>query len=149
MKAIAVSPKDLAEDLLELWSHTMRTQSENHVIALFEELDLTITHVKTLGVLDSCASELSVKELAERLGLSLPAASRTAEALLKRGWVQRREDKLDRRIKRLELTQEGRAVVRRIHSARLEGLEAFVANLPDSHRDRLCAALRPLLEDLR
>ena len=58
--------------------------------AIFEELDLTLTQVKALTALS--ADELTVKDLAERLGLSLPGASRAVDALVERGLLGRRED---------------------------------------------------------
>ena len=73
-----------------------------------------MTQMKTLGMLDDCVEEVSVKELSERLGLSLPATSRTVDGLLRRGLLSRREDTEDRRIKRVRLTDDGRDVVDRI-----------------------------------
>ena len=85
-----VSPKELAGELLELWHHLMRGSSQ-HLYALIGELDISITQMKTLHALDDCADEVSVKELADRLGLSLPGASRMVDGLLRRGWLERRE----------------------------------------------------------
>jgi DNA-binding MarR family transcriptional regulator len=140
VKAIVVSPKELAGELLDLWSHLMRGSSQQ-MFAILGELELTMTQTKTLGMLDSCVEEVSVKELSERLGLSLPATSRTVDGLLRRGLLSRHEDTQDRRIKRVRLTDEGRAVVHRIVTARMEGLEAYAATLSDDQRAALLAAL--------
>ncbi len=43
--------------------------------AIFAELDLTLTQVKAMCALSG--EELTVKELAAQLGLSLPGASRS------------------------------------------------------------------------
>ena len=115
--------------------------SSGALFALLEELDLTITQIKTLDVLSGCADELSVKEVSERLGMSLPSASRTVEALLRRGWLERREDQLDRRVKRIRLTAQGREVASRVNGVRLEGLERFAGSLGPGQRTRLSAAL--------
>ena len=77
--------------------------------------------------------------------LSLPAASRTVDDLVRRGMVQRHEDTEDRRMKRIQLTDEGRAVIRRVNAARLVGLEQFTENLNDDERRLLAAALSELL----
>jgi DNA-binding MarR family transcriptional regulator len=143
VKATVVSPKDLAAELLDLWSHLMRGSSQQ-MFAILGELDLTMTQMKTLGMLDDCIEEVSVKELSERLGLSLPATSRTVDGLLRRGLLSRHEDAVDRRIKRVRLTDEGRAVVRQIVTARLQGLEAYAATLSDDQRAALMAALAHL-----
>jgi DNA-binding MarR family transcriptional regulator len=138
-----VSPNELAAELLELWSHLMRGSTQQ-MFAILGELDLTLTQMKTLGMLDSCVEEVSVKELSERLGLSLPATSRTVDGLLRRGFHSRHEDLEDRRIKRVRLTDDGRDIVQRLATARLQGLEAYSASLSDEQRAVLMAALRDL-----
>jgi DNA-binding MarR family transcriptional regulator len=143
VKATVVSPKDLAGELLDLWSHLMRGSSQQ-MFAVLGELDLTMTQMKTLSMLDDCIEEVSVKELSERLVLSLPATSRTVDGLLRRGLLSRHEDLEDRRIKRVRLTDEGRRVVHRIVTARLQGLEAFATTLSDDQRATLMAALSDL-----
>src|SRR4051794_8037402 len=118
--------------------------SSQQMFAVLGELDLTMTQMKTLSMLDDCVEEVSVKELSERLVLSLPATSRTVDGLLRRGLLSRHEDTEDRRIKRVRLTDEGRDVVHRIVTARLQGLEAFAASLSDEQRAGLMAALSDL-----
>jgi DNA-binding MarR family transcriptional regulator len=138
-----VSPKDLAGELLRLWSHLMRGSSQQMFVVL-GELELSMTQMKTLSMLDDCLQEVSVKELSDLLGLSLPATSRTVDGLLRRGLLSRHEDAEDRRIKRVRLTGEGRAVVQRIVTARLQGLEAYASTLSDDQRDQLMAVLLDL-----
>jgi DNA-binding MarR family transcriptional regulator len=138
-----VSPKDLAGELLRLWSHLMRGSSQQMFVVL-GELELSMTQMKTLSMLDDCLQEVSVKELSDLLGLSLPATSRTVDGLLRRGLLSRHEDAEDRRIKRVRLTGEGRAVVQRIVTARLQGLEAYASTLSDDQRGQLMAVLLDL-----
>jgi DNA-binding MarR family transcriptional regulator len=138
-----VSSRKLAAELLELWHHLMRGSSQQ-MYALIAELDVSITHMKTLHVLADGGSELSVKELSDRLGLSLPGASRIVDALLRRGWVERREDPDDRRMKRIGITDAGREIIERIETARLVGLEQYANSLTGEQRSRLSAALSDL-----
>jgi DNA-binding MarR family transcriptional regulator len=138
-----VSSEQLAGELLALWHHLMKGQSKT-MFALLDELDLSMSHVKALGVLTDCGCELSVKEVSEELGLSLPGASRTIDSLLRRGYLERREDEQDRRMKRIGVTETGREVARRIIDARLEGLEQFTSSLSPEQRSRLMAALSDL-----
>jgi DNA-binding MarR family transcriptional regulator len=138
-----VSSSKLAAELLELWHHLMRGSSQQ-MYALIAELDVSITQMKTLHVLADGGSELSVKELSDRLGLSLPGASRIVDALMRRGWLERREDPDDRRMKRVRITDEGRKVLDRIEAARLAGLEDYAASLTPEQRTRLSSALSDL-----
>jgi DNA-binding MarR family transcriptional regulator len=138
-----VSSRKLAAELLELWHHLMRGSSQQ-MYALIAELDVSITQMKTLHVLADGGSELSVKELSDRLGLSLPGASRIVDALMRRGWLERREDPDDRRMKRVRITDDGRKVLDRIEAARLAGLEDYAASLTPEQRTRLSSALSDL-----
>ena len=90
---------------------------------------------RPLQVLSDCGDELSVKEVSEQLGLSLPGASRAVDALLRRGYLDRREDEQDRRMKRCGITPDGgRDVLRRIDGARLVGLESTTRRCPGAAR---------------
>ena len=143
--AAAPVDDDLAEQLLALWRAVLAPRGVA-TYAIFEELDLTLTQVKTLTALS--VDELTVKDLAERLGLSLPGASRAVDALVERGLLGRREDTTDRRMKRLRCTDAGRRALERLDEARLAGVANFTATLPPAQRKRLSAALAPILDDL-
>jgi DNA-binding MarR family transcriptional regulator len=143
--AEAASAAELAEQLLALWRRLMTAGAFN-AYAVFENLDLTLTQVKALFALSD--AELTVKDLAERLGLSLPGTSRAVDALVERGLVDRREDANDRRMKRLRNAAAGDAALARLDEGRLAGLEAFTATLPHAQRKRLAAALRPIVDGL-
>ncbi|CAN5456340.1 hypothetical protein BH20ACT17_BH20ACT17_06520 [soil metagenome] len=143
--AVSEATAELAECLLTIWRRVI-VQGGVDSYSIFEELDVTLTQVKTLTAL--AADELTVKELAERLGLSLPGASRAVDALVCRGLLHRREDADDRRMKRLGCTDAGRAALLRLDEAKLRGLEAFAATLPAAQRKRLLAALRPIVDDV-
>ncbi len=117
--------------------------------ALFEAvgaLDLTLTQIKLLHHLEEAETPLSLKAGAELVGISLPAASRTVDDLVRRGFAERHEDQDDRRMKRVSLTDDGGAVIRKLNAARLSGLQEFTETLTDVERDRLAAALAKLLE---
>jgi DNA-binding MarR family transcriptional regulator len=139
------SAAELAAQLLALWRQVVSAGNVD-TYAIFEELDLSLTQVKAMCALS--LEEMTVKELAERLGLSLPGASRAVDGLVERGLLHRREDDLDRRMKRLGCTDAGRRALDRLDEARFAGLEKFTATLPPAQRKRLSGALRPILDDL-
>jgi DNA-binding MarR family transcriptional regulator len=109
-------------------------------------LELTLTQIKLLHHLEDNAEPLTLKEAAESVLISLPAASRTVDDLVRRGFVERHEDAEDRRMKRVTLTDSGRAVIRKLNAARLSGLEEFIQDMNDAERRTLSAALSTLLE---
>jgi DNA-binding MarR family transcriptional regulator len=111
------------------------------------ELDLSLTQLKGLSVLDDHADEaLSVKALAERLGLSLAATSRSVDGLVKRKLIERDEDPDDRRVRRVRLTARGRRTVERLVEIRIAALERLVESFDDEQREKLADALDSILE---
>jgi DNA-binding MarR family transcriptional regulator len=109
-------------------------------------LELTLTQIKLLHHLDEATSALSLKHAAELVHVSLPAASRTVDDLVRRGFTAREEDAEDRRMKRVTITGDGRSVIRRLNAARLTGLQQFVNDLNEGERGALASALGQLLE---
>jgi DNA-binding MarR family transcriptional regulator len=109
-------------------------------------LELTMTQIKVLHHLEQHEHSLTVKEAAEVVSISLPAASRAIDDLVRRGFAERQEDLSDRRMKQVSITSRGRAAIRRLNAARLRGLEEFVETLSAQQRARLSSALAKLLE---
>ena len=109
-------------------------------------LELTLTQIKLLHHLEDASQELTLKQGAELVHVSLPAASRMVDELVRRGFVERNEDVEDRRMKRIRLTDAGSSVIRRLNAARLTGLEEFVQTLNTTERSGLAKALGQLLQ---
>jgi DNA-binding MarR family transcriptional regulator len=59
--------------------------------------------------------------------------------------VVRREDKHDRRVKRISLADAGNALIERLSKAQQEPLRAFAELLTDRERTDLYHALAPIL----
>jgi DNA-binding MarR family transcriptional regulator len=136
---------DLAQDLYALVVFLHKNCNSD----LFEAvgaLELTLTQIKLLHHLEDAAREMTLKDAADSVLISLPAASRTVDDLVRRGFVERHEDAEDRRMKRISLAEPGRAVIRRLNAARLSGLEQFTETLTAAERGQLAGALSKLLE---
>ena len=110
------------------------------------ELELSLTQLRALHVLSYEVEQASLKHLADRLGLSLPAVSRSVDGLVQRGLVTRAEDAADRRMKQVRATPEAPELLDRLTELRLAGIEQFVASLSARERDRLAAAMAPIAE---
>ncbi len=144
MQATAVTPRTLGRDLHALFAHVMR-DSSGDVFRILGELDLSFSQVKALHFLDEAGGELPLGELAGRVGISLPAASRAVDALLTRGFVERHEDPEDRRARRVRILPPGHDVTRQLLDARISHCEAFAAALPARDAERLAAAVARVL----
>jgi DNA-binding MarR family transcriptional regulator len=142
------TPAALAASLLDFW-RLILAGSTRDLYRLLAEADLSMTQLKLLHVLVECRQEMSVKELAEELSMSLPNASRTIDGLLHRGLVERREDEHDRRVKRVGPTPAARELIDRVDTARLQGLEVWAAELSPVQRKTLLDALSILPKERR
>jgi DNA-binding MarR family transcriptional regulator len=107
-----------------------------------------MTQVKMLMFLEE-PGELSVKEIATAMNLSLPAASRAIDGLAQRGLVARRESETDRRMKLVSLRPGGQQIGAAIAASRLATYETFAADLSEEERSTLHAALLPIVERIR
>ena len=138
------SPQALAELLGRLLLYLHRASSPE-LFRMLGELGLSFTQVKTLHVLRE-ADDMNVKDVADRLGLSLPAMSRALDGLVQRGFVERRESERDRRAKLVRLLPAGRDAVETMERSRLSLLEEFTATLSDEERAGLHSTLLPIVE---
>lgn len=134
------TPARLAEDLQRFFARVMKGD-QGELFALIAELDLTLPQMRCLFVLDASERALALTAVAPMMGLSVAAAGRAVDGLVRNGLVSRSEDPLDRRVKRLALTADGRAALERINAARLAGLRRFAETLGDAEREGLAAAL--------
>lgn len=103
--------------------------------------ELSLSQMRSVFILGSHGSPMSVNELAGELGLSLAAAGRGIDKLVGLGIVDRREDASDRRIKRISLTGKGQEIVDAQHLVKQDLLRDFISRLPAGIRDNLRSAL--------
>ena len=150
---LSTEPADLARSLAGFMRYFTHA-SDSDFLRQVDELDLSLTQLKLLSHLYELPEPiegeeprlLSVKQIAEELGISLPAASRAIDPLVKRRLVARREDELDRRVKRVRLTARGEDAVGRLLATRIAAAEAMLATFTDSERQKLADAMGEILE---
>jgi len=135
----------LADHLYGLLKYLLHGHGGEYVRAV-GELELSLTQLRALHVLAYEVEQASLKDLADRLGLSLPAVSRSVDGLVQRELVTRAEDADDRRMKQVRATPAAPELLDRLTELRLAGIEAFVATLSPRERARLAGALAPLAE---
>lgn len=136
--------EQLTGDMYALAAYLLRSASVGTFNAI-AELDLSFTQIKALCALEMENRELSVKALAESLGISLAAMSRAIDGLYERGLVGREEDPEDRRMKRLRLTDPGREVPAALGAARLSALAELIGALDEDEAEALGHALTLIL----
>ena len=147
MKAISV-PADQLADELQAFIFAAGKAGDHEAFRLAGEIDMSMSQLRALFVLDGSDIELAVHEVADSIGVSMPSAGRAVDQLTRAGLVSRREDEHDRRVKRIRITASGRAAVRRFTEAKRERLRQFAAELTDEERAALSAAISPVLARL-
>ncbi len=110
-------------------------------------LGLTIQQYTLLSVL-SARGQLSNAQLAERALVSPQSANEMVKGLVQHGWVARSADASHGRIIHLNLTDEGRGILKQAHAAaaqfETEMLEDLSERDRQRYRDYLSASVRSL-----
>lgn len=140
----ARSPEAIAEQLLQIFGAIMRS-GQAPLVQFAEQYNLTLSQLKVLFVLSSREQPQAVSELARATTLSLPAAGRAVDAVVRSGLVSRSEDPDDRRVKRIALTETGRQVADEINERRAATLRELVMQMSPDDRSALASALDPLV----
>ncbi|MCQ4121269.1 MarR family winged helix-turn-helix transcriptional regulator [Rhodococcus tibetensis] len=138
------SPALLFDVLNDFFSQVLSVGESESMDALIE-LDLTFSQVRMLFALSQHGEPLPINEVAERLRLSVAAAGRNVDQLVKLGLVVRQEDDRDRRVKRVSLSEAGNKVANQHIECKRDQLRQFAWRVPENERARLIEALRPIL----
>ena len=91
------------------------------------------------------AEPVPISVLARRLGLSQAAAGRNVDQLVRLGIAERHESPDDRRVKRVSLSPAGFKIADQHIEQKRRALRLVTERLPAADRERLIAALRPIL----
>lgn len=133
----------LAEQLLRLTRRVHRIQKRH-----LEERRLGVTPAQSrlLRTLAHYASPPRMADLAERLEVVPRAVTTLVDGLEASGKVRRAPDPANRRVTRIELTDEGRATLRELHGARRSAAEEILAPLTEKERQVLGVLLDTLID---
>jgi DNA-binding MarR family transcriptional regulator len=134
----------VADLLSRLATYVNRTSSPD-MFRVLGDVGLSFTQLKALFLLQE-REMMTVKDVSDRLSMSLPAMSRSVEGLVQRGFVTRQESESDRRSKQIALLPQGVDVLNRVTAAREAALVEFAAELSDAERSALHTALLPIAE---
>ncbi|MFH9086535.1 MULTISPECIES: MarR family transcriptional regulator [unclassified Streptomyces] len=133
----------LAEQLLRLTRRVHRIQKRH-----LEQRDLGVTPAQSrlLRTLAHYGSPPRMADLAERLEVVPRAVTTLVDGLEASGKVRRVPDPANRRVTRIELTDEGRATLRELRGARRSAAEEILAPLTEKERQVLGVLLDSLID---
>ncbi|MFI1418497.1 MarR family winged helix-turn-helix transcriptional regulator [Streptomyces sp. NPDC020731] len=133
----------LAEQLLRLTRRVHRIQ-KRHLAG--RELGITPAQSRLLRTLAHYGSPPRMADLAERLEVVPRAVTTLVDGLEANGKVRRVPDPANRRVIRIELTDDGRAALRELRAARRSAAEEILAPLGDAQREALGELLDTLID---
>ncbi|MGW6012955.1 MarR family winged helix-turn-helix transcriptional regulator [Streptomyces sp. NPDC055210] len=133
----------LAEQLLRLTRRVHRIQ-KRHLQT--RGLGITPAQSRLLRTLAHYGSPPRMADLAERLEVVPRAVTTLVDGLEASGKVRRVPDPTNRRVIRIELTEDGGRVLRELHGARREAAEDILAPLSDEQRAVLGGLLDTLVD---
>ncbi|MFC4012136.1 MarR family winged helix-turn-helix transcriptional regulator [Nonomuraea purpurea] len=121
---------DEREDLIRRITESQRGLGRlfaQHQSPLFSS-NLTMRQLKVVMILAASGSA-SGQDLAGDLGVSLGTVTGIVDRLVAQGLVSRHEDPHDRRVRRVELTAKGAALVEEINNAGIEHFRSVMRHL--------------------
>ena len=137
----APAPTTAAHTYLVLWkaARAMEAQALRSIAG-------TGLCASDFGILEALLHKgpLPVNTLGRKLLLASGSITLAVDRLARRGYVERRDDPHDRRVRLVSLTDQGRAVIEPAFSRHAADLEAAAAVLTTGERATLVALLRKL-----
>ncbi len=135
----------LADELLALIGYLLKS-GQDDVLDIVADLELSISQMRALCVLERADQELAMHQLAEEIGLPVGTTGRAVDVLVRNGLAIRGEDPYDRRVKRVSISEQGQQTMLRLAAARRKGLRAFVTSLDADQQHSFRRALAPIVE---
>jgi len=105
--------------------------------------ELSVVQFRTLAFLDRRPGA-SLSELADHIGLMLPAVSKLVQGLVERRYLRRQTDARDRRRSALAPTAKGKRILTIARAATREHLVRFMKKLTREDCNALIRAMQPL-----
>ncbi|MBC2876301.1 MULTISPECIES: MarR family transcriptional regulator [Streptomyces] len=130
----------LAEQLLRLTRRLNRAQKR-----YLDPVGITPAQSRLLRSVAHCEEPPRMADLAERLEVVPRAVTTLVDALEANGAVRRVPDPSNRRVIRIELTEQGRETLRAMREARRAAVEEILSPLTAEQRDLLGGLLGELM----
>jgi DNA-binding MarR family transcriptional regulator len=144
---IMSTPKALTEVIRD-WSEVFMHRSMRDFRRFMDETGLSFSQINILMRLVHGKS-FGVSDIGEQMGITNAAASQAVDRLVQSGLIERTEDPVDRRAKRLALTPKGRELIEKGLEARGKWIEGLTGALTPEQQNMIISALILLTEASR
>jgi DNA-binding MarR family transcriptional regulator len=127
------------------WSKVFMHHSLHDFKYFLNESGLSFTHINILLRLLHTQT-IRVSEIGEIMGITNAAASQSVDRLVNMNLVHRSEDTTDRRVKKLELTDDGKELLERGIESRSKWMEKVINSLPSDQQKMVVNSLTILTD---
>jgi len=135
-----MSPTIALTGVIREWSEVFMHRSMRDFKRFMDSSGLSFSQINILMRLVH-SHITSVSEIGEELGVTNAAASQAVDRLVDLGLIERTEDPVDRRAKRLALTPKGRALIEEGIAARSKWIEGLTDALTPDQQNMIISAL--------
>jgi DNA-binding MarR family transcriptional regulator len=134
-------PADPFVSTLHDWIELTMRHSMRNFLRYARESGLSMSHLGAIFHVHRAGS-CGVTEIGEYLGVTSAAASQMLDRLVEQGLVIRTEDPEDRRVKRIELTAEGKGILEAGIRARESWMVELAGTLTEAEKEKISSALQ-------
>jgi DNA-binding MarR family transcriptional regulator len=136
---------DLFATTMQEWVAVFMRRSMRNFIRYTRESGLSMSQIGALFHIHRSGG-CGVTDLGDNLGVTRAAASQMLERLVQQGLILRTEDRVDRRVKQLVLTEKGSCTIQESVHARQGWLDDLAETLSASEKEQVVAALTILID---
>lgn len=140
------SKQDLVQQFLITSTTLSRIMSQLSTVSLEEKM-ATILQFQALTYLKQ-QDEATVGELAQELAMSSPAIAQLTDRLVNAGRIERKDDKNDRRVVHLSLTDEGVKELSQMKQKYIEKMTSLLSFIPATDLRELVRIQAELIQKL-
>ena len=143
-----MSPTIILTEVIREWSEVFMQRSMRDFRRFMDSTGLSFSQINILMRLVH-SGDTNVSEVGEQLGVTNAAASQAVDRLVGLGLIERTEDPMDRRTRRLALTPKGKATIDEGIEARSKWIEGVTDALNPEQQKMIISALTLLTEAAR
>ncbi len=135
----------LLSQTLHEWMRLVMRRSMRNFILYAKEKNYSVAQLNALFRIHHKGA-CGISDLGEEMGVTSAAASQLLDKLVQQGLAVRTEDPLDRRNKRVALTEAGERIVQESMAARQSWLDHLADKLTPAEQEQVNHSLRLLIE---
>ena len=139
---------EVVSEAFREWTEIFMGRSMHRFMQQAKEAGLSMPQIATLMRIHRHGA-LPVSDISKDMGTTLAATSQMLDRLVLQGLITRSEDPKDRRVRKMALTDKGRAILEASLRARQQWLDDLADTLSPDERDQVIGALRILIDKAR